>query len=73
MTATTDAGPVSDLSGSSITILSGGTSVQRVAVAAHEQQLLEMRLAMDRLRSELVAMRGSLTQDARDEPPPPHY
>lgn len=42
-------------------------------VAAHEQQLLEMRLAMDRLRSELVAMRGSLTQDARDEPPPPHY
>lgn len=42
-------------------------------VAAHEQQLLDMRLAMDRLRSELVAMRGSLTQDARDEPPPPHY
>lgn len=42
-------------------------------VAAHEQQLMEMRLAMDRLRSELVAMRGSLTQDARDEPPPPHY
>jgi SlyX protein len=42
-------------------------------VAAHEQQLLEMRLAMDRLRSELVTMRGSLTQDARDEPPPPHY
>ncbi|WP_315551189.1 hypothetical protein [Microbacterium aurum] len=34
MTATTDAGPVSDLSGSSITILSGGTAVQRVAVAA---------------------------------------
>lgn len=42
-------------------------------VAAHERQLLEMRMAMDRLRSELVAMRGSLTQDARDEPPPPHY
>ena len=42
-------------------------------VSVHEQQLLEMRLAMDRLRSELVAMRGSLTQDARDEPPPPHY
>ncbi|MBO9662445.1 SlyX family protein [Dokdonella sp.] len=42
-------------------------------VSAHEQQLLEMRLAMDRLRSELVAMRGSLTSDARDEPPPPHY
>lgn len=42
-------------------------------VATHEQLLLEMRLAMDRLRSELVAMRGSLTQDARDEPPPPHY
>ncbi|WP_296192350.1 hypothetical protein [uncultured Microbacterium sp.] len=34
VTATTDAGPVSDLSGSSITILSGGTAVQRVAVAA---------------------------------------
>lgn len=34
VTATTDAGAVSDLSGSSITILSGGTAVQRIAVAA---------------------------------------
>jgi len=34
VTATTDAGPVSDLSGSTITILSGGTAVQRIAVAA---------------------------------------
>lgn len=42
-------------------------------VAAHQVQLLEMHVAMARLRDELVAMRGSLTSDARDEPPPPHY
>jgi len=42
-------------------------------VAAHQIQLLEMRGAMERLRDELVAMRGSLAPDARDEPPPPHY
>lgn len=42
-------------------------------VAAHQIQLLEMRGAMERLRDELVAMRGSLAPDAHDEPPPPHY
>ena len=34
VTATSDASPLADLSGASITILSGGTAVQRVAVAA---------------------------------------
>ncbi|GAA2585655.1 hypothetical protein [Microbacterium binotii] len=34
VTATTGASPLADLSGASITILSGGTAVQRVAVAA---------------------------------------
>lgn len=34
VTATSDSRPLADLSGSSVTILSGGTAVQRVAVAA---------------------------------------
>jgi len=34
VTATSDASPLADLSGASVTILSGGTAVQRVAVAA---------------------------------------
>jgi len=35
VTATSDASPLADLSGASVTILSGGTAVQRVAVAAN--------------------------------------
>ncbi len=42
-------------------------------VAGCQLQIMEMRLAMERLRDELVSMRGSLSMDARDEPPPPHY
>jgi uncharacterized coiled-coil protein SlyX len=32
-----------------------------------------MRLALERLRVELSGVRTALQQDARDEPPPPHY
>jgi len=42
-------------------------------VAAHDRQLLDLRNAMDRLRSDLVSVRGSLSHDVHDEPPPPHY
>lgn len=42
-------------------------------VAAHDRQLLELRNAMDRLRSDLVSVRGALSHDVHDEPPPPHY
>ncbi|HEY0232584.1 MAG TPA: SlyX family protein [Dokdonella sp.] len=42
-------------------------------VAAHDRQLLELRNAMARLRSDLVSVRGALSHDAHDEPPPPHY
>lgn len=42
-------------------------------VAGCQLQILEMRMAMERLRDELVSMRGALPMDARDEPPPPHY
>lgn len=47
-------------------------SLNRI-VAAHDRRLDELRTAMERLRGELVAVRGSLDHDARDEPPPPHY
>jgi SlyX protein len=42
-------------------------------VATHDRHLHELRTLMDRLRSELLSVRGSLAQDAHDEPPPPHY
>lgn len=43
------------------------------AVASHDRHLHDLRNAMERLRTELVAVRGTLGNDAGDEPPPPHY
>jgi SlyX protein len=42
-------------------------------VAAQDRHLHELRGAMERLRGELVAMRGTFANDVHDEPPPPHY
>jgi SlyX protein len=42
-------------------------------VAAHDRHLHELRTLIERLRSELLVVRGSLATDAHDEPPPPHY
>lgn len=43
------------------------------AVAAHERVTRTLRVDLDRLRTELLAVRGALAHDARSEPPPPHY
>ena len=42
-------------------------------VSAHDRALTEIRLALERLRTELAGVRGALATDVRDEPPPPHY
>jgi SlyX protein len=42
-------------------------------VAAHDRQLHALRNALDALRVDLQAVRGTLGQAAQDEPPPPHY
>ena len=42
-------------------------------VSGHDRALVEIRLSIERLRLELAALRTALAQDARDEPPPPHY
>jgi SlyX protein len=42
-------------------------------VAAHDRLLHDLRTTLERLRNELIVVRGSLAHDARDEPPPPHY
>jgi SlyX protein len=42
-------------------------------VSGHDRALAEMRLAIERLRAELMGVRGALAHDAHDEPPPPHY
>ncbi|HEY0178526.1 MAG TPA: SlyX family protein [Dokdonella sp.] len=43
------------------------------AVAAHDRDLVELRQAFERLRGELATVRVALADDAREEPPPPHY
>jgi SlyX protein len=42
-------------------------------LALHDRQLLALRNAVEGLRSELLAVRGTLTASPHDEPPPPHY
>jgi SlyX protein len=42
-------------------------------IAAHDRLLHDLRMMMERVRSELTHARTSLAHDARDEPPPPHY
>ncbi len=42
-------------------------------VSEHDRVLHDMRIVLERLRLELSGVRTALQQDARDEPPPPHY
>jgi SlyX protein len=42
-------------------------------VSEHDRVLQEVRLAIERLRADLGGVRTALADDARDEPPPPHY
>jgi len=48
-------------------------STLSAAVAEHDRALHEIRLALERLRSDLAGMRGAFSGDVHDEPPPPHY
>lgn len=51
------------------------TGSLNATVAAHEQHLQQLQSAVRHLRAELMATRSALAsaQDAREEPPPPHY
>lgn len=42
-------------------------------VAMHDRGMLALRNALEALRIDLMAVRGTLGQAAQDEPPPPHY
>lgn len=42
-------------------------------VAAQDRLLSRLRIEYDRLQTELSQLRGSLQDDAPDDPPPPHY
>ena len=42
-------------------------------VAAQDRILVDLQREFQRLRDELGGITATLSQDARDEPPPPHY
>jgi SlyX protein len=42
-------------------------------VAAQDRLLSRLRIEYERLQSELSQLRVGLQDDARNEPPPPHY
>ncbi len=42
-------------------------------VAQQDRQILEFQAMLLRLQSDIHALRGALSADPSDEPPPPHY
>lgn len=42
-------------------------------VVTHDRHMLQLVAEMQRLRGDLQGLRGALSPDPRDEPPPPHY
>ncbi|HET7923738.1 MAG TPA: SlyX family protein [Rhodanobacteraceae bacterium] len=56
-----------------LTFVDDTMATLNAAVSEHDRVLNDMRLALERLRAELSGVRTALSQDTRDEPPPPHY
>ncbi|MGH8182336.1 MAG: SlyX family protein [Rhodanobacteraceae bacterium] len=56
-----------------LTFLDDAVSSLGDSEALQSQRLLQLENALTELRRELAALRTSLSDDAHDEPPPPHY
>ncbi|HEU4856846.1 MAG TPA: SlyX family protein [Rhodanobacteraceae bacterium] len=56
-----------------LTFLDDAVSTLGDSEAMQSQRLLQLENALTELRRELAALRTSLSDDPRDEPPPPHY
>ena len=56
-----------------LAFLDENVTALNAAMASQDRIGMQTRLELDRLRSELVGLRSSLTSDAGVEPPPPHY
>lgn len=48
-------------------------SALNAAVAAQDQSTLALQRELERMRSDWMILRSALSNDARSEPPPPHY
>lgn len=56
-----------------LSFLDDTVTTLNAAVALHDRDLIALREIVERLRNELSSVRVSLSHDAHDEPPPPHY
>ena len=56
-----------------LAFLDESVTALNAAMADQDRTSMQMRLELERMRSELVGLRSSLSVDAANEPPPPHY
>jgi SlyX protein len=56
-----------------LTFLDDAVASLNDSEAQQSQRLMQLENALTELRRELAALRTSLSDDVRDEPPPPHY
>jgi SlyX protein len=56
-----------------LTFLDDAVSSLSDTEVQQSQRLLRLENALVELRRELAALRTSLSEDVRNEPPPPHY
>jgi SlyX protein len=56
-----------------LTFLDDAVASLNDSEAQQSQRLMQLESALTELRRELAALRTSLSDDVRQEPPPPHY
>lgn len=56
-----------------LTFLDDAVASLNDSEAQQSQRLMQLESALTELRRELAALRTSLSDDVRNEPPPPHY
>ncbi len=56
-----------------LTFLDDAVASLNDSEAQQSQRLMQLESALTELRRELAALRTSLSDDVRSEPPPPHY
>ena len=56
-----------------LAFLDDSVAALNAAMVRQDRRDAQLRAELERMRAELVGLRGSLSHDVASEPPPPHY